>query len=156
MADIVSPERRSRMMVGIRGKGTQPELTLRSALHRRGYRFRLHTKSLPGVPDLVLRKYKAVIFAHGCFWHAHGCHLFKWPSSRQSFWREKIGANKLRDEATMLSLLEAGWRVAVVWECALKGKHRLQLAEVIEKCEDWLRSEDRTLEISGREARPPL
>lgn len=143
-------------MAGIRGKSTQPELVLRSGLHRRGLRFRLHDKALPGAPDLVFRKYRAVIFAHGCFWHSHACHLFKWPSTRETFWREKIEANKKRDLATINSLLENGWRVAIVWECALKGKHRLELAQVMEKCEGWLRSEDAILEIAGREARPPL
>lgn len=96
------------------------------------------------------------MFAHGCFWHAHGCHLFKWPASRQAFWREKIEGNNVRDRRTIRTLLESGWRVAVVWECALKGKHRLELAEVIERCEKWLCSGDDTMEIEGREARPPL
>jgi DNA mismatch endonuclease (patch repair protein) len=142
------------MMAGIKDRGTQPELILRSALHRRGFRFRLHERSLPGTPDLVFPKHRAVIFAHGCFWHAHQCHLFKWPSSREQFWREKIEGNRRRDSATISSLLESGWRVAVVWECALKGKHRLQLADLVERCETWLRSNDAVLEIAGRETRP--
>jgi DNA mismatch endonuclease, patch repair protein len=156
MADIVSPERRSRMMAGIKGKSTRPELILRSGLHRRGFRFLLHGKKLPGAPDLVFPKHRAVVFAHGCFWHAHGCHLFKWPATRETFWREKIETNKRRDVAAINALVENGWRVAVVWECALKGKNRLQLAELIERCETWLRSEDATLEIAGRAARSPL
>ena len=144
------------MMAGIKGKNTQPELILRRGLHQRGFRFRLHTRSLRGAPDLAFPKHRAIIFAHGCFWHAHGCHLFKWPRSREEFWRDKIERNKVRDDATISELLQDGWRVAVVWECAIKGRYRLELAEVIERCEAWLRSEDARLEIAGREAGSPL
>lgn len=90
MADVVTPEKRSKMMSGIQGKNTKPELTIRKGLHALGFRYRLHGKTLPGKPDLVFPKYKAVIFIHGCFWHAHHCHLFKWPSTRVDFWQEKI------------------------------------------------------------------
>src|SRR5690606_16975078 len=97
-ADIVSPKTRSRMMSGIRGKNTRPELILRSALHRKGFRFRLHRKDLPGRPDMIFPQYRAVLFVHGCFWHGHNCHLFKWPSTREEFWREKIAGNIKRDK----------------------------------------------------------
>ncbi len=90
MPDVVSRAKRGEMMSGIRGKNTKPELVIRSALHRAGYRFRLHTRSLPGKPDLVLPKYRAAIFVNGCFWHGHDCHLFKWPGTRKDFWRAKI------------------------------------------------------------------
>ena len=97
MPDIVDTETRSRMMAGIRRKDTKPEIMVRKALHHLGYRYRLHDRKLPGKPDLVLPRYRAVILIHGCFWHAHECHLFKWPSTRNAFWREKIGRNRCRD-----------------------------------------------------------
>lgn len=149
MADIVTAEVRSRMMSGIRGTNTKPELLLRKGLHALGFRFRLHDRSLPGKPDIVLPRYKAVIFAHGCFWHGHDCHLFKWPSTRPEFWQAKIARNRTVDELAEAALAEAGWRQAVVWECALKGKTRLPLEEVITACAEWLRSDRPRLEIRG-------
>lgn len=149
MADVVDPATRSRMMSGIRGKNTKPELLIRKALHARGFRYRLHCKDLPGNPDLCLPKYRAVIFVHGCFWHGHGCHLFKWPKTRPEFWREKIGRNRAVDEAAERSLAEAGWRQAVIWECALKGRNRLALEDIISTCADWLSSDRPRLEIKG-------
>ncbi len=149
MADIVTAEVRSRMMSGIRGTNTKPELLLRKGLHAMGFRFRLHDRSLPGKPDIVLPRYKAIIFAHGCFWHGHGCHLFKWPSTRPEFWQAKIARNRAVDERTDAALTEAGWRQAVVWECALKGKRRLPLEDVIQSCAEWLRSDQPRLEIRG-------
>lgn len=149
MADIVTAEVRSRMMSGIRGTNTKPELLLRKGLHALGFRFRLHDRSLPGKPDIVLPRYKAVIFAHGCFWHGHDCHLFKWPSTRPEFWQAKIARNRTVDERVEAVLAEAGWRQAVVWECALKGKTQLPLEEVITACAEWLRSDRPRLEIRG-------
>src|SRR5262245_6595907 len=99
MADVVSPEVRSRMMSGIRGKNTKPEMVLRRGLHAEGFRFRLHGPALPGRPDLVFPKWSAVIFVHGCFWHRHNCRLFKWPSTKSRFWRAKLTGNVSRDEA---------------------------------------------------------
>lgn len=149
MADIVTAGVRSRMMSGIRGTNTKPELLLRKGLHAMGFRFRLHDRSLPGKPDIVLPRYNAVIFAHGCFWHGHDCHLFKWPSTRPEFWQAKIGRNRAVDKRTDAALTEAGWRQAVVWECALKGKTRLPLEDVIQSCAEWLRSDRPRLEIRG-------
>ena len=149
MVDIVTAEVRSRMMSGIRGSNTKPELLLRKGLHALGFRFRLHDRSLPGKPDIVLPRYKAVIFAHGCFWHGHDCHLFKWPSTRPEFWQAKIARNRAVDERTDAALLETGWRQAIVWECALKGKTRLPLEEVILSCAEWLKSDRPRLEIRG-------
>ncbi|WP_097142050.1 MULTISPECIES: very short patch repair endonuclease [Rhizobium/Agrobacterium group] len=149
MADIVTAEVRSRMMSRIRGANTKPELLLRKGLHALGFRFRLHDRSLPGKPDIVLPRFKAVIFAHGCFWHGHDCHLFKWPSTRPEFWQAKIARNRTVDERAEAALAEAGWRQAVVWECALKGKTRLPLEEVITACAEWLRSDRPRLEIRG-------
>ena len=108
-ADIVTPAVRSRMMAGIRGKDTRPELVLRTALHRRGFRYRLHRRDLPGTPDLVFPGRKAVIFVHGCFWHGHDCHLFHWPQTRADFWRGKIGGNIARDRAQRVSESQVAW-----------------------------------------------
>ncbi len=119
MADIVSPEIRSRMMSGIRGRNTRPELVLRSALHARGFRFRLHVRDLPGKPDLVFPKHRAVIQVHGCFWHRHGCKKTTNPSTNSEFWALKFHQNVERDVKTEAELVELGWRFGLVWECAL-------------------------------------
>src|SRR3569832_2346428 len=117
--DVVSPKTRSRMMSGIRGKDTKPERFVRSALHRKGLRFRLHGK-LPGRPDVVFPKHRTVIFVHGCFWHRHhGCRYATTPSSNAAFWSEKFSANKRRDTRVSRQLRRLGWRVYVVWSCEL-------------------------------------
>ncbi len=152
-ADIVSTSARSRMMAGIRGKNTKPELAIRSALHRRGFRYRLHRKDLPGKPDLVFAGRGAVIFVHGCFWHGHNCHLFRWPKSREDFWRTKIGKNIERDQRQYQALAETGWRIGTVWECALKGKTRRPFDSVVDQCAIWLESDIKKLEVSGDTAR---
>lgn len=108
-------------MAGIRGKDTRPEMILRRGLHARGFRFRLHDRRLPGSPDLVFPGRRAVIFVHGCFWHGHGCHLFRLPATRQEFWRAKIEGNAARDALAEGALAADGWRVLSIWECALKG-----------------------------------
>lgn len=144
------------MMAGIRGKNTKPELVLRRGLHALGFRFRVHRRDLPGQPDLVFPKHRAVIFAHGCFWHGHNCHLFKWPKSRAAFWRDKIGQNKTRDAAAVARLRSDGWRVAQVWECALKGRGRHDPERVLKSCSDWLLSSADMLEISGCEERTSI
>lgn len=149
MADVVSHEVRSRMMSGIRSKNTKPEMLLRKGLHSSGFRFRLHARNLPGKPDLVFPKHNAVLFAHGCFWHGHDCPLFKWPSSRPQFWKEKITRNKDVDIRSNSRLLDSGWRVGTVWECALKGPARLPLEVVIAKCSRWLKGSRQHLEIKG-------
>lgn len=149
MADVVTPEVRSRMMSGIRGKNTRPELVIRKGLHGAGFRYRLHAANLAGKPDLVFPRYGAVIFVHGCFWHGHDCHLFKWPSSRVDFWKQKISRNRIVDARNESAVAEKGWRYAVVWECALKGRYRLPQADVIRACAAWLRSRKPHLEIRG-------
>lgn len=141
------------MMTGIRGKNTRPELAIRSALHRRGFRYRLHRKDLPGKPDLVFGGRNAVIFVHGCFWHGHDCHLFCWPESREDFWREKIGKNIERGRAQYQALADCGWRIGTVWECAQKGKTRLPFDDIVDRCAIWLKSNIKTLEVNGNEAR---
>ena len=151
MADVVDAPTRSRMMSGIRGKDTRPEMTIRKALHRMGFRYRLHSRKLPGKPDMVFPKLGAVIFVHGCFWHGHDCHLFKWPSSRMQFWREKIEGNRSRDAASSERNLQAGWRVLTIWECAIKGRTRRNEAEVIEVVAKWLVTGTGNMELRGVE-----
>ena len=120
------------MMRGIRGSNTQPELQVRKALHARGFRYRLNAKELPGRPNIVLPKWKTVIFMHGCFWHAHqGCRYFRIPATRTEFWQEKLAANAARDAKQVEQLLAAGWRVLVVWECALRSKNATSLEQVV-------------------------
>ena len=110
-------------MAGIKGKDTKPEVTLRKELYDRGFRYRKNVKGIDGKPDLVLRKYNALIFIHGCFWHGHeGCKLFRMPKSKVEFWSEKICGNIKRDKCKMQKLLDQGWRILIVWECAGKGK----------------------------------
>jgi len=145
------------MMSGIKGKNTKPELVIRHALHKAGFRYRLHDKRLPGKPDLVLPKYNAVIFVNGCFWHGHGCHLFKWPSTRQEWWRTKITKTVQIDQDHLRELSGLGWRVATVWECALKGRTRRDFDEVIDTLAAWLQSGESTrLEIAGNETPKPI
>ena len=114
LADVHDRQTRSRNMAAIRGADTKPELIIRRGLHARGFRYSLHNRKLPGRPDLVLPKYRAVIFINGCFWHGHGCPLFKWPKSREDFWREKINGNVERDGKNLQRLSAAGWRIATV------------------------------------------
>ena len=122
MVDIVDVSTRSRMMAGIKGRNTKPEILIRKLLHKKGFRFRLHVKNLPGKPDIVLPKYKAVIFINGCFWHGHkDCHLFKLPATRTEFWQEKIARNQANDCKSINLLLENNWKVCVVWECSIRG-----------------------------------
>lgn len=146
MAEKISPEMRSRMMSGIRGRDTRPEMTVRSFLHKSGLRFRLHQRGLPGKPDIVLPRWNAVVFVHGCFWHAHeGCRYFKLPKTREAFWAAKIESNVRRDAATIQRLQEAGWRVAVVWECALRDEP----ANALNSLQGFIRSGCSLAEISS-------
>jgi DNA mismatch endonuclease (patch repair protein) len=148
MVDIVNKSTRRKMMSGIKGKNTKPELLVRSSLHHRGFRFRIHDNKVPGKPDLVLKKYNTVIFVHGCFWHKHNCHLFKWPKTNQEFWRNKIERNWLNDQKVVDELLSSGWRVCIIWECALKGKYS-DLNTAINYVTDWLENNDEMLEVFG-------
>ena len=127
MVDVVDKATRSRMMAGIHGKDTKPELIVRSFLHRAGLRFRLHAK-LPGKPDIVFPKYRTVVFVHGCFWHRHeGCRYTTTPTSNAAFWQEKFAKNMARDAMVKIRLEDLGWRVLVVWSCKL---HECELAEL--------------------------
>jgi DNA mismatch endonuclease (patch repair protein) len=148
VTDIVDQQTRSRMMSGIRGKNTKPELALRRALHARGFRFRLHSGKVHGRPDLVLPKHRAVVFVHGCFWHRHeGCRYATVPATRPEFWRAKFDANVARDNAIRTRLLEDGWRVATVWECALRKPERLN--NVVRVFEEWLLGTEGQIEIGA-------
>lgn len=147
MADIVDKATRSRMMSGIRSTNTKGEVQLRSALHRLGFRFRLHDRKLPGRPDIVLPRYRAVIFVNGCFWHGHSCSLFRWPSTREEFWRDKIASNIARDQSAKMELIAAGWRVATIWECSWKGRFRLNDDERVSLCAQWLNSDQTAMEL---------
>jgi DNA mismatch endonuclease (patch repair protein) len=139
MADIVDPPTRSRMMANIKGSNTGPEIALRKALHALGLRYRLHDRKLPGRPDIVLPRWKAVIFVHGCFWHRHeGCRYATVPATRSQFWNEKFAANIFRDQRNLDGLASAGWRTRVVWECNLKT---LGASTVANDVMYWLQSE---------------
>ena len=151
MVDVVNPAKRSQMMAGIGGKNTKPELLIRKGLHAKGFRYRLHDRNLPGKPDLVFPRYKSVILVNGCFWHGHGCHLFKWPSTRKEFWKRKILGTVERDLKSRKDLEIEGWRILTIWECALKGRTRLPLGKVIEMASQWLSSKTGYLEIKGCE-----
>lgn len=138
------------MMSGIRGKNTKPELKIAEALRKRKIRFRSHDTSLPGKPDFVIPEYGAVIFVHGCFWHQHYCHLFKWPSTRPEFWKTKLDRNVLVDRRNERLLKQQGWWILNIWECALKGKRRLDFDLLMGRVEYWLKFEERNKTISGK------
>lgn len=122
MADTMTPEQRSRCMAAIKGKDTKPEMTVRKYLFSRGLRFRVQVRKLPGRPDIVLPRYKTVIFVDGCFWHGHeGCRYFRLPKSNIGFWKEKIERNIARDARNESELHALGWRVIRVWECDIKA-----------------------------------
>ncbi len=132
MADVLTPGQRQFNMSRIRGKDTKPEMLIRRGLHARGLRYRLHDRSLPGRPDLVFPKYRTAVFIHGCFWHAHGCALSKIPATRQDFWQAKLVANVARDRKAVDALRAGGWRVLVIWECALRGAARKKESDVLD------------------------
>lgn len=151
MADTVNKETRSRMMSGIRGKDTRPELLLRRALHARGFRYRLHPKTMNGRPDMVLTKHRVAVFVHGCFWHRHeGCRFASTPATRTEFWAAKFAANIRRDQKVVATLSENGWRIAIVWECALKKQANVDLT--VEQLADWILEGGSFIEIGEKDA----
>lgn len=141
-------------MAGIRNKNTRPEMFIRSALHARGIRYVLHSKHLPGRPDLVFPRFRAAIFVHGCFWHGHECSLFRWPATRRDWWKRKIRGNQGRDERAIAALSEQGWRTMTIWECALRGKSPARLEAVIAQVVRWLRGGRRVATISAPRRNP--
>ena len=122
--DTLTPEQRQLNMKRIKGKDTKPEMLVRRGLHARGLRFRVHDRTLSGKPDLVFPKHHTIVFVHGCFWHAHGCALSKLPATRKEFWATKLLENAARDRRTLELLQADGWRVLIIWECALRGPLR--------------------------------
>jgi DNA mismatch endonuclease (patch repair protein) len=134
------------MMSGIKYKNTKPEIMIRKELFKNGFRYRLHNTSLPGKPDMVLRKYMAVIFVHGCFWHGHKCRYFVWPKSNMDFWKQKIKGNKENDKKVIAKLKEQGYRICVFWECVTRD-HNL-FPQAMETLREWLPGDDGFLEMS--------
>lgn len=140
MTDVHTTAVRSKNMAAIKARNTRPEMLVRKALHKAGFRYRLHVANLPGKPDLMFPRYKAVVFVQGCFWHQHQCAMFHWPKTRTEWWRQKISANRKHDEAVQDKLRELGWRVMLVWECALTGKNKMPVDQLTVDISDWLRN----------------
>ena len=126
MSERLSPEQRSRKLAAVKNKNTAPEIVVRKTLHRLGYRFRLHRRDLPGNPDIVLPRHRAVIFVHGCFWHGHDCRRGKRPATRTEFWNAKLDRNLARDRNNAERLKALGWRTLTVWECEIKDRSNLE------------------------------
>lgn len=148
MVDIVPPAVRSKMMSGIRAKNTKPEMQVRQALHALGFRYRLHRKELAGCPDIVMTSRKIAIFVHGCFWHQHvNCRYAKLPGTRSVWWRDKLDKNQARDERAIAALMDAGWRVLVIWECALRNRNTS--AVIGQTVAQWIDSRAESGSISG-------
>lgn len=139
------------MMSNIHSKNTKPELLIRKGLFAKGFRYVLYSKNIPGRPDIVLPKYRAVVFVNGCFWHMHDCSLFVLPKTRTEFWENKLKGNRKRDILTVSNLIAEGWRVSVIWECSIKRKGIDVLGELIDDIAKWLRSESDYLEMRGRD-----
>ena len=135
------------MMARVRSKDTKLEVRIRKALFARGFRYRLHAANLPGKPDIVLPRYRAVVFVHGCFWHGHDCDLFRLPGTRREWWKAKIERNRARDAEVADSLRRTGWRQANVWECAVRGRGSGSIESVIGALTNWLAEEVPTLSI---------
>jgi len=148
--DVLTPEQRSFNMSRIKAINTGPELSLRKSLHARGIRYRLHAADLAGRPDLVLRKFKAVIFVNGCFWHGHDCPKGVMPKTNQAFWKAKIEKNRERDSKVVRTLRQSGWRTLFVWECALRGRAKWNQLELTDEVIHWLVDGGVFVEISGR------
>lgn len=142
MADIIGPEQRSALMSRIKGKDTRIEREVRHGLHALGFRYRLGGAGLPGRPDIVLPKFRTVVFVHGCFWHRHDCHLFRLPKTRSEFWEAKINANAERDLRKQAELVAMGWRVETVWECQLRGLSTEDRGKVIIALAERIRKGD--------------
>jgi len=147
--DVLTPQQRRYNMSRIRGRDTRPELLLRGALHANGLRFRLHVGDLPGRPDLVFPRHRAVILANGCFWHGHDCPMFKMPKTNTEFWQAKIDLNRQRDVRNVAALISAGWRTLIIWECALKGRLRRPFGDLIDDAASFIRGSATTREIGG-------
>ncbi|AIR07013.1 very short patch repair endonuclease [Cedecea neteri] len=148
MADVHSKAIRSKNMRAIATRDTAIEKRLAALLAECGFSFRVQDAALPGKPDFVVDEFRCVIFTHGCFWHHHDCHLFKVPATRTDFWLDKIGHNVARDKRDVGLLLAQGWRVLVVWECALRGREKMSDRALCERLEEWICSGGRSTEIN--------
>jgi len=147
MTDTVDTKTRSRIMSSVRNKSTNIEQAVRKALFAKGFRYKINDKTLPGSPDIVLPKYQAVIFVHGCFWHGHTCQHGSIPKSHQKFWRSKIENNMTRDKENITKLVKLNWRVAVVWECSIRGSSSPSFEKNINSIEAWLKGQSLQIEI---------
>ncbi|MFD6319827.1 very short patch repair endonuclease [Methylorubrum thiocyanatum] len=147
--DPLTPAQRHLNMSRIRSRDTKPELLLRRALHKQGLRYRLHERSLPGTPDIVMRGRRAIILIHGCFWHAHDCPYGVTPASNAAFWSAKLARNSARDAEQLTALQVDGWRIATIWECALRGRARRIPSDVAETIQRWLEGEEPELQVQG-------
>ncbi|MBN1629162.1 MAG: DNA mismatch endonuclease Vsr [Thermoleophilia bacterium] len=150
MTNRIDAETRSAVMSRIRSKDTVPEMMVRRLLHGRGLRYRLHVSGMPGTPDLVFPRHGAVIQVNGCFWHGHDCELFRLPTTNRDYWAAKIERNRTNDARAVIGLREQGWRVLVIWECALRGKSSLQTQEVADRVERWVRQGTGSGEVRGQ------
>ena len=151
MTDVHTREQSSYNMSRIKNKDTKPELLIRKALFSKGFRYRLHRKDLPGKPDMVFPKYRAVIFVNGCFFHYHDCRLFKMPQTRRSWWKKKLTGNRIRDQKNITALLDSGWRILTIWECSWRGKGSIadRIRIVSRKAANWLCSESERKTVKG-------
>ncbi|MBB1201417.1 very short patch repair endonuclease [Enterobacteriaceae bacterium 89] len=154
MADVHNPATRSKNMRAIGTRDTAIEKRLAALLSASGFAFTVQDATLPGRPDFVLQDYRCILFTHGCFWHRHQCELFKVPATRTEFWLEKIGKNVERDKRDIARLCEQGWRVMVVWECALRGKRKLSDAALTERLEEWICGGDGSAQIDTQGITP--
>jgi DNA mismatch endonuclease (patch repair protein) len=151
MVDVLTSEQRRYNMRRIKGRNTKPELLIRRALHAEGFRYRLHQRDLAGRPDIVLPKYHTVIFVHGCFWHGHDCLLVKQVDTRAEFWESKLSGNVARDLDVISALQTDGWKIAVVWECALRGTTKQPLETVVRRLTEYIiAGKAAVLNISGK------
>lgn len=141
------PMTRSQMMRAVHSEDTKPEMVVRRALFRAGFRYRLHRRDLPGTPDIFVQKYGVVIFVNGCFWHQHGCRLTTRPKSNANFWNEKFDSNIVRDIKTQHELSLLGYRVSTVWECSLRENEGLGVALTLERLIDFIRGDEETIEL---------
>lgn len=147
--DKLTQEQRSFNMSRIRGRDTGPELTLRKALHARGLRYRVHVRNLPGTPDIVFPTRRVVVFVNGCFWHGHDCPSGVMPKTNEVFWQDKIARTRARDRLVEDALQRDGWRTLNVWECALRGRARLNLVDLVDKIIEWLSVSEMKCDIAG-------
>ena len=145
---MVSPKR-SKIMRSIRSKHTRPELFIRSLVHKGGFRFRLHSSRLPGHPDLVLSKHRAVVLVSGCFWHGHDCHIYNPAKRRSPEWERKIARNRERDLKNLILYRAMGWKTMTIWECAIQGKTSLSEFQIMERIQQWILFEKEDIQIIG-------